>query len=160
MKKKGFGLDVIQLNFFRAKISLLITLLGGRLSVLLFLILSKDPISVFLVFNVDAADQDLLYCTKNRDQDVGFKPNVVVKYPMLLNLSVEKRIRPRYKVFQYLNLLGARHDHAMCLLTSLIISEEHFTQRFLSDSPELKRFYQKYKGETAGVEVCELLPTH
>ena len=101
-----------------------------------------------------------MYYTKNQDQDVGFKPNVVVKYPMLLNLSVEKRMRPRCKVFQYLNLLGACHDHTMCLLTSLILSEEHFTLRFLSNSPELKRLYEKYKGETTGVEVCKLLPTH
>ncbi|GLJ45109.1 hypothetical protein SUGI_0949670 [Cryptomeria japonica] len=84
---------------------------------------------------------------------VGLKPNVVVKYPIFLNFSLEKRMRPRYEVFKYLNALRARHDLTAGLVTILTLSEGDFTQRFLSGSPDVKMVYEKYKGKTTDVEV-------
>ncbi|GLJ45112.1 hypothetical protein SUGI_0949740 [Cryptomeria japonica] len=59
---------------------------------------------------------------------VGLKPNVVVKYPIFLNFSVEKRMRPRYEVFKYLNALRARRDLTAGLNTIMSLSEGDFTQ--------------------------------
>ena len=105
-------------------------------------ILVKDP--RFLCASVGKIEKNMEFirCT------LGFEPIVLVTYPALLTYSVEKRMMPRYKVFQYLNSFKGHNDHKMSLISSLIISEKIFTGSFLSGSLEAKMLYEKYKGRT------------
>ena len=105
-------------------------------------ILEKDPRFVCASLGKIEKNMEFLRCT------LGFEPIVLLTYPALLNYSVEKRMMPRYKVFQYLNSFKGHNDHRMSLISSLIISEKIFTERFLSGSPEAKMLYEKYKGRT------------
>eukprot|EP00252_Welwitschia_mirabilis_P023930 TRINITY_DN6904_c0_g3_i1.p1 TRINITY_DN6904_c0_g3~~TRINITY_DN6904_c0_g3_i1.p1 ORF type:complete len:390 (+),score=23.62 TRINITY_DN6904_c0_g3_i1:155-1324(+) len=41
---------------------------------------------------------------------VGFPPNIVVSYPNLLGYSLERRIKPRYRVFEYLKGIDPSFD--------------------------------------------------
>lgn len=116
-------------------------------------ILERD--SRFLCSSVGKIEKNMEFLTCT----VGLEPNVVVKYPQFLNYSVERRMRPRYEVFKYLNGLRARHDLTTRLVRILALTEWDFTQRFLSGSPEVKMLYEKYKGKTVDVGVTELLPT-
>ncbi|GLJ45115.1 hypothetical protein SUGI_0949800 [Cryptomeria japonica] len=94
-------------------------------------ILERNP--RFLCCSVGKIEKNMEFLTCT----VGLKPNVVVKYPQFLDFSVEKRMRPRYEVFKYLNALGARHHLTTRLVIILALSEGEFTQRFLSGSPEV-----------------------
>ncbi|CAD5186902.1 uncharacterized protein LOC135581276 [Musa acuminata AAA Group] len=64
-------------------------------------------------------------------KEAGCELTYIVGHPMLLTYSLEKRLRPRYEVMNFLDqnkLLDKGHD----LLSVILLSEEKFRNKFLS----------------------------
>ncbi|GLJ34124.1 hypothetical protein SUGI_0685840 [Cryptomeria japonica] len=79
----------------------------------------------------------LFHCTtkrikKNMDfliHTAGLELEIVALNPVLLNLSVEKRLIPRYEVFKYLSIIPQSKD-LPSLVTFFKLPEEEFIKRF------------------------------
>ncbi|GFQ03330.1 hypothetical protein PHJA_002476800 [Phtheirospermum japonicum] len=77
---------------------------------------------------------------------LGCKPGAIAQYPVLLNFSLEKRIKPRCLVAGILNEKGLRKKTTVGVTTMLNISEENFLKRYIvkyeKDIPELLDIYR------------------
>ncbi|XP_052206454.1 transcription termination factor MTERF8, chloroplastic-like [Diospyros lotus] len=78
---------------------------------------------------------------------VGYEPSVIAKIPILTSFSLERRIFPRYAVYEVLVSKGLVTDQDFRLTTALQISEKSFLDRFLKpherQAPELLKLYKK-----------------
>ncbi|KAK1295460.1 hypothetical protein QJS10_CPA16g01203 [Acorus calamus] len=67
---------------------------------------------------------------------LGWDPSVISKHPLILNLSLEKRIIPRYTVIQVL------------LLNGLLKKDVHWAMTFyINENDFLNKYVNKYQGE-------------
>nr|GMD65757.1 Transcription termination factor like [Ipomoea batatas] len=79
---------------------------------------------------------------------MGFERSVLMKRPVLLSLSLKKRIAPRFLVYQTLLAKGLVKDD-LNLLTMLMASEEKFLKNYIechtSEASELLKLYTKLR---------------
>ncbi|GER24753.1 mitochondrial transcription termination factorfamily protein [Striga asiatica] len=80
-------------------------------------------------------------------KELGFEPGDVAQYPVLLNLSLERRMRPRCVVIGILVERGLlKRRKVSSLNTMLKISEEDFLEKYVvkyeKDMPELLDIYR------------------
>ncbi|GFQ03328.1 hypothetical protein PHJA_002476600 [Phtheirospermum japonicum] len=92
------------------------------------MILSEEKITATMDFFVDKS---------------GCEPAAIAQCPVLLNLSLEKRIKPRCLVSRILNDKGLKNMNSV--VTFLLLSEELFLKRYIvkyeKDIPELLDIY-------------------
>uniref|UniRef100_A0A1D1XE47 mTERF domain-containing protein 1, mitochondrial n=2 Tax=Anthurium amnicola TaxID=1678845 RepID=A0A1D1XE47_9ARAE len=76
--------------------------------------------------------------------EAGLKPARIASSPAVLAYSLEKRVIPRYRVLQFLELRGLR-EGTMAFSTALRLSERKFLEKFVSPYvetfPELHQAY-------------------
>ncbi|GLJ36152.1 hypothetical protein SUGI_0725310 [Cryptomeria japonica] len=92
---------------------------------------------------------------KNMDflkNTAGFQPNIVVTHSRLLTYSVENRLLPRHKVFEFL-----RETDPSRLPKSLVkvynLSERSFADKFLLGTPEAAKLFENYKGKSVDLAI-------
>ncbi|KAH9293966.1 hypothetical protein KI387_040831, partial [Taxus chinensis] len=94
--------------------------------------------SMILSLSTNKLDKNMGFLTHT----AGFRPNIVLRYIQFLSYSVDKRLKPRHKVFQYLS-----PKHLTLSLPSMFcLSEQVFTDRFLRNHPEVAELYEKCRG--------------
>ncbi|THU52150.1 hypothetical protein C4D60_Mb10t00960 [Musa balbisiana] len=63
-------------------------------------------------------------------KEAGCEPTYIIGHPVLLTLSLEKRLRPRYEVMNFLDQ-NKLLDKGRNLLSVMVLSEEKFRNKFL-----------------------------
>ncbi|XP_057829562.2 transcription termination factor MTEF1, chloroplastic [Cryptomeria japonica] len=123
---------IVFLVALREALSFSFETLENKIKYMANLGLAEDEIRLFL-----KKCPTLFHCTtkrikKNMDfliHTAGLELEIVALNPVLLNLSVEKRLIPRYEVFKYLSIIPQSKD-LPSLVTFFKLPEEEFIKRF------------------------------
>ncbi|KAH9309521.1 hypothetical protein KI387_037432, partial [Taxus chinensis] len=102
-------------------------------------ILMKFP--VILRMSMDKIRKNMKFLTHT----TGFQPNILISHPLLLGYSVEYRMHPRYKVFEYLRSMQPG-QRLPSLATVLNLTEKKIGEKFLLDNPQIAELYESYMG--------------
>ena len=109
-----------------------------------FMMISLDKITAVMDFFVN---------------EMGLRPHHLVKYPMVLNLSLEKRLKPRHFLLRALLSKGLVMKEVN-LGTMYVTAEEKFLQKFVTpyeeEAPELMKLYKDKLGLSRGSETDEV----
>ncbi|KAH9308191.1 hypothetical protein KI387_036102, partial [Taxus chinensis] len=107
------------------------------------MLLKKGP--RILAMSVDKMKKNMDFLTHT----AGFHPNIVLKYPSFFQFSLEKRLKPRFMLFEYLTEMQS----SKCLTTSLVrmltLSEQEFSHKFLRNSPQAAELYYSYLSKSS-----------
>ncbi|GLJ12558.1 hypothetical protein SUGI_0193460 [Cryptomeria japonica] len=102
--------------------------------------LAEEEIRLILQYNPRVLRSSIKKIKENMDfliHTAGLMPEVVVTYPIILNFSVEKTLKPRYELFKYLRT----NPHCKCppsLVLFLTLSEKSFLKKFGQYSTQVK----------------------
>ena len=111
-------------------------------------LLRKYP--VVLNISVDKMQKNMGFLINT----AGLPTNIIVMYPVIVNHSLETRIKPRYAVFKFIS--ATQLDKPFRSLTSMLtMSEKCFLNRYMKDSPFVTRLLEIYRGKFVDLDIIQ-----
>ncbi|XP_057832410.1 transcription termination factor MTERF9, chloroplastic [Cryptomeria japonica] len=110
-------------------------------------LLEKDPGVISVPMDQIQKKIDFLINT------VGIHPNLVVRYPRFLRHSLDHKLKPRFKVIEYLNKVHPRRQPTVSWVSVFSYHEEKFIGRLKLESTEVAELYEQYKRDSFDVAV-------
>lgn len=84
----------------------------------------------------------------------GLPANIIVKYPMIVNYSLETRIKPRHAVFKFLSALEL-YKPTHSLLSMIAMTEKMFLDKYMKDGPYATRLLEIYRGKSVDLDIIQ-----